>query len=516
MKKREYEKLMEVLKALSNVADWRGYLYGRTVTVNDEEKQLTDVIDRIRQAASYEELSREYKVYDSWVEDVNKSVNDMQEIVKFHEAAKKSGNKEIELPEISAEKTPASADIKFFEQMAKEVTDAKSKTLKDSGEFKKMEKALNAVNKLLNSQENLSEGERDKKLYAAFDALEQAADKYLEHKVKHGTDKKSLVKIDIATNLKDYIRDRKTEIFRRQITDEVNQQEAKRRNKYYTNYDRKAIEVKNTKDHILDMCIKMGVSYDKTEEIREVFEKADNLTYYGNQKYDSDTVKDHFKELEQDHKECAASILVADFLRNELLTGGGEATPMIKKFIKEPKAFMRTLKETEAVAQLYSAGYNKENLDKFAAQSPKANVLEAYGRSRYILSNKMVFDATISNQAYMIREEKKEAEKQQIEKEKRTKIELAELQKQEKAKEISDKYKENLRIARTYAGLAKFARENLKGEKNEKLASEWAKKAKEYSVKAMFGEEKAKQKEEKKTPPCKEKSLRNKELVKSL
>lgn len=497
MNKREYERLLATMTALQNEKGimWEEYFKDKIVTINDEQKELLEVMKQIQKAATYEDLGKEYKVYDNWVDTVNKAVGDMKAVVDFSNVKQQEMTEMTEMSDMT--KTTEAVDKSFFGRMAKELATAKAKAWKNSDSFDKMEKALADVNKIINGEVTLADGEtKEQKLFDALEALEMTADNYLEHKVKDGANEKAVAKINAATSMKDYIKERKTEILRKQLVSEVEKGvEAKKADREISNYDKKAVEIASTRDHIHKICEKNNLSADKIKKIEEVFFNADVVTYYGNINFSKTSLESNKANL----KNCATSFVIADFMRNELFMGGGDVTPMMKQFFDDPEAFVRTFAESGAISALYDVedGFDKKNVGKFAAQSSQQNVVEAYERSKFVLCNDKLFDACLSANSYAIQEEKEALEKQKVEAAEKEKVKLEELKKQEKAKEIKEKYEENRKQAQAFAGLAKFAKERIGGEKGAKLAEEYLKISKDYSIRAMFGDDALDEKEEK-------------------
>lgn len=501
MERHEYEKLVAILKALEGVIDWRSYFGDKMTKVNNEEKKIVDVMEQLIAAGSYDKLDKNLKGYDEWVDDVNKSVTNMQQIAKFY-GAKISADHTVEkLPDVNeVRKDEADLDKSFFDRMAKTMAKARKDSWKNSSHFDKMEESLGKLNDLINGESNLSEEERDKQLYDALDELEKTTDRYLEHKVKRGVNENAVAKVEAATSMKEYIKERKSEIFRRQLEKDTKYSlynhgmESK-----YTDYAIKGAEIATTRSRFTELAEKLNISSEKLKEMNNVFANAEHMMHIGDEGFEP-------KDVEKvDTRAYAAAFLTSEFMRNELLTSGGEVTPMMKQFMAEPEAFRRTLAETGIVLwelRNNNGGFDKENVDEFASRSANANVLDSYAKSdkkQSVLHSKMLFDSILSVSTNKIQEEKEALARQNAEKAEREKVEFDELKKQEKAKGISDKYKENLKLARSYAGLAKFAREHLSGTEWEERIAECTKLAKEYQEKAMFGDNGKEIVEEKKT-----------------
>ena len=73
--------------------------------------------------------------------------------------------------------------------------------------------------------------------------------------------------------------------------------------------------------------------------MKKIFEQAEYLTYCGDQKFKENYTKDY------NMKEHVESLIAAEFMREELINGGGEVTSVMKKFFKAPEAFAKMMNE---------------------------------------------------------------------------------------------------------------------------------------------------------------------------
>lgn len=499
MERHEYERLIATIKAMEGVIDWRSFFGDKMTKVNGKDKKITEIMEQLIAAKSYDELDNEYKGYDEWVDDLNKGVSNMKQIVKFYDGKINADNTVEKLPDAAeARKDEAELDKDFFGRVAKTFAKARKDSWKNSTSFDNMEKELGKLNDLLNS--NIPEDERDKKLYDALEELDKKADKYLEHKVKKGVNENAVAKVEATASMKEYIKERKAEIYRRQLAKDtnnfINENSDDAKNSPYCI---KQAEVKAAREHYLALFDKLNISGEKRQEMQNIFINAEAMMF---QAYDNYRPNSGIKANE---RELASSFLTAEFMRNELLVGGGEITPMMKQFIEGPEAFRRTMESTDIVYdKLTDDGkeFNEKTVKEYASRDTNANVLYSYANSgQYsVLLHKNLFESELAYSTTKIQNEKEALERQKAENAAREKVKLDELKKQEKAKEVSRKQKENLYLSRSYAYLAKFAKEqNLSGPDWDGKVEEFTKLANEFREKAMFGEKDEEVVEEKKT-----------------
>lgn len=504
MERHEYERLMEMIRALEGIIDWRSYFGDKKTKIDGEDKKITEIMEQLIAAKSYDKLDNKYKGYDEWVDDLNKGVSNMKQIVKFYDGKINADNTVEKLPDAAeARKDEAELDKNFFGRIAKTFAKARKDSWKNSTSFDNMEKELGKLNELISESSNIPEDERDKKLYDALEALEKTADKYLEHKLEHGVNENAVAKVDATVSMKDYIKERKAEIYRRQVIKETNIRindisDASKKSSDGPYWIKEA-EVRAAGKHYSDLFDKLNISSEKKQEMQNIFKNAENLMYQGMMKFAPNS------GITANDRELASSFLTAEFMRNELLVGGGEITPMMKQFIEGPEAFRRTMEKTDLVYRKLTdegVGFNKKAVKEYASRDTNANVLYSYANSGRFspLLNKNLFESELAYSTYKIEEEKVALEKQKAENAAREKVKLEELKRQEKAKEISRKQKENLYLSRSFAAIAKFAKEhNFSGEYWEKKIAECIQFSKEYQEKAMFGEKDVDEVEEKKT-----------------
>lgn len=482
MEKYEYEKLIEMIKMLETVTDWRSYFGNKTTIFNNEEKNIVDVIDQIKSAESYETLNENFKAYDEWVDDINKAVTAMQQFVKFNGGMQKDDNSKSLNADINA--ASDEADKNFFGATAKIMAQARKDSWKNSTEFDKMENDLKQLNKIINGEIKVPEAEKAMKIYEALDNLEKSTNKYLEHKAKKGINENAIAKVDAAKEMKDYIKERKSEIFRSQMINETNAkiESKKGSTANFTDYDKKSVEIDNTKTHIIEMAGKLNLDYDKKQAIIDIFDKAEYLAFCGTVNFKEEYMKDYNME------EHAEALITAEFMRNELINGCGEITPVMEKFFRSPEAFTKAMNMniTGASKELYNSDkLNAAGLKKFVSQDPATNMNEIYKRCPKLQDRKFL-EFAVSGTMYRMDDAKAEAKKQDIEK-----IDFEILTRQEleqaEAKEIEDKYNENLKLAKSWGSVAKFAKENLSGKDGKEILEKSSKYAKKYQEKAMSG-----------------------------
>lgn len=484
MERKDYEEFLKMIKALEGVLDWKTFFGEQKTTIDDEKVPVVDVLEQVIAAKNYDELDSKYKVWGSWVSLVRDNTKNMKKIVEF------SGNKldannsaKLTVADVASDDEKAT-DINFFRKIEKTLGQARKDAWKNSSSFDKMEAEVKKVNNLLNGESKLSEEEKDKQLFDAFTALEESADKYLEHKVKKGANENAITKIQSATSMKDYIKERKAEIFRRQLERDT---KALRIKKSDGSLDSsplriKQAEIESSHDYFSDLFDKLNISSEKKAEMNKIFLNSRELMYIGNLKFKNHESRTATKE------EIASSFLTTEFLRNELLVGGGEVTPMMKQFMEGPEAFRMNMEKTSTVAyELLSKGdnYNAKNIMAFVSRDANSNVVYSYATNPYFLLNKKLFDAELDASTYKLEEERKALEREKVEKAAREKVKLEELKRQEKKKAFMDNYNKNRELSKSYSALAEFAK---KHNYSEELIKKYTDLAKEYQEKVMFGE----------------------------
>lgn len=514
MNRKEYERFMRIYKAMDDKNAWeygKDFFVENKIKVDNKEKSMMEFITELKNYGSYDnipksikdagaefsksfdEMTKHMRIFSGYVEflDTKVSVNDLlAEDIEDNTKVKttKSKNEKInDEPVISDEvsKTEVSAnevDAAFFKKMSKMMADSKAISIRNSGKFGKMEKALEETMKFLNDPANTANREE---YTAKLEKLEACASAYLDHKINDGINKKAAGKINAATAMRDYIKERKAELFRASMIEDTEQGKGS----YRGRTDEAALdfikhaEVENTKACILKIFKKQkNYSEAKAVDMNKIFIKADEV--YQGISDDDNFLKNSTKTTEGSNKlrEQLGCLITAEFLRNELLEGGGEVTPIMTKFFENPQALANTYTNIAACTDLKE----KANMDVFLRSDCKKNVSDAIKNSA-MYKVKDLFNATFACQVTLIEEQKRALEKQKEEAAKLEKINAQKLEAEEKKKDNMKKYNETRNLANAYDNLAKFAKEKINGEEGKKLYKEWYTKARDFRQKAMFG-----------------------------
>lgn len=479
MNKEEFERFKNLAEELNNY--WREtFFIGRVISFEGKKQSATDVIKEILKCQNYEELEKKYMIHDdAFTKDFNDIVNDMEAIKMIQDAQRQDIN-EVEGDSISAfelpaeeveiarekeneniylvpKKTVAEIDTSFLDRMSKKMSASKAISKRNSKEFATMEEKLEDVKNYLNDNgNNINDEEYKKKL----EELEKAASSYMEHKVKDGTNSKAIGKIEAASSIREFVKERKAEIFRNKMIKDTNNLKDQCGDDIY---EKKIMELNNTRDALYEAAKNKNLSDDVRKNIDEIFAGAHSLIDNFNFDYGAKYLEKENENNPAMLKSNIGKLITVEFIRNELLAAGGEITPLISVFLDEPMALVNTYKDTRACEGLL----NGDNFNKFIKSNCTENVLDAYNRSVSISSSKW-FSSSLSHNAYIIKNEREILASKNKEKAEAEKVSTANLLEEDRRNEI-------MGLGKAYASLADYALNNIAGENGKKMYNEYRK-----------------------------------------
>lgn len=377
MKKEEFEAFVALVKSIKEKAPTllADYFQNKELNFGSKKTNANDYITLMLSYAKYENVPKQLVEYDEvFSNNFYKTYKQLEELNKQFEKAEtataNSKNVPVEYnindPFDYKKKTESiTVDRNFFRRMATNFVTARESTSFHSKEFDEMQKKLIAVYEFYKQFATLSVN-KDGYL-VALDELAASADAYLATKLNKTVSEKSIIKVNTAIAIKEYIAERKADIFRENMLNGI---EAMRKdyleaanNEYQKLYANKIAELTNTGIVLGNMLgASQDVSVEAANEISTIISDAKNLVSECHE-------KENFSEIMRENSlrgpKGVASMVALDIVRNELLAGGGKVTPLLEKFFKNPAQFVSELQQSKVVTHLLAVGrfHNHVNTD---------------------------------------------------------------------------------------------------------------------------------------------------------
>lgn len=263
--------------------------------------------------------------------------------------------------------TAAKVDFSFFARVKGEFNKSRFKSWSNSGLFKKMDRNLDKLTTFLNQNGDIHSEEYTKLL----DELEKSADAYLTYKVEKGVNKNAIGKVNGATAIKEYIAERRKELFRDKVNAETAeiQEEILPKQQNSTlnesNLAKKEAEYKNTATLIEKYWKKHHENASINPQVQNAVDAAAN---------DMSRLRKEITLMEPDLEIGTGAVLALELVRNEIMASGGQKSPIVENFLADPIAFQEKIEKSEAYQALRSSS---DNLEMFTEKSCRENVVDA-------------------------------------------------------------------------------------------------------------------------------------------
>lgn len=433
MNKRQFERFKEAYRKIqTDYIEWDEYFYkNKTINFSGEELSVAEYFEFISKFEKYEEIPKYVIAHDEAGSNYfAKYVEEMEQSIKSQNVI---DGKNDDLGD--SEESVEQADSNFFSRMRGELREAKRNAKWNSSEFGAMRNKVREIDNYLRSTEEVD----NEKYFKMLDDLEVLADVYLKRKVATDTNSRSLGKIRMAAEIKEYIAERRVERDREIIKEKLDSRiNAKKHfSKAYAGYDSKQAEIIGTKSVFDEVITTAQVSDETKSKISDLLWNAQLFMQTCSASEGDFGGKN---TIDDKYKKDIAAVLLSDFIQHEMIAAGGATTPFLKKLFENPDA---VITELEGVTKFFQ---QNENFLKLIYNDSKEVVFLAYEGGLAEENEDHVF-ATLSDPNYLIKNEKDMARKGNL------------------YEKVEDK---DVNYAKAYSILAKVAKDNnivIKGEK---------------------------------------------------
>lgn len=449
MREHEYKKFCKLYDELfAYDKEWAKHHFGKkTLNYDGKEVNALDVLGYLR-GNGYEKNKKVFGIQDELVFGyLGKILDDMQGLSEMYKQ-KKIGEEAVNLDDLrdgffvdnEAEKNfvnqllekngytkvgeelasvseVTKVDGNFFTRMQNQLQKSSDDSTVDSKQYKAMKREVDSlVDYLEDNRYDLNKEEYLKRL----NKIEELADAYLVHKLKKDPKANSIGKINAAVDMKKYIAERRAEIYRNDLNNNI-----------VNEYDGKLDKAANFRDEYL-------IKRNELDSIHNALSDEDRVGLNGVLKNASNFMKSALRDkvvAGPDVMKGRGDCVVAEIIKNELISNGGKKTPLVEKYIKNPIDFRECVEKSDYYKNIVS---DAKAFEKFINQGTKVNI---YDMKKAGLGDaiKEFGELSVSNNNSMIKDEKERmADKKHIREE--------------------DSPMDNM--ARGYANLARFAVES--------------------------------------------------------